>query len=136
MLRLHSWEAPTNNPPGEEPPGRESQGRQSQGQSSQHSWEAPHEAKQPQGAENSDKSEAGLELAALLLQLRTEERLTAKDTCLIGYWASEAGAQGPVKELGLGPGRPTGHYQRHLDRKCGMRVRADDFYEIAVPAHT
>ena len=136
MLRLHSWEVPTNDPPGEEPPRRESQRRQSEGQSSQHSWEAPREAQEPQGAENSDMSEAGLELAELLLQLRTEGRLTAKDTCLIGYWASQAGAQGPVKELGLGPGRPTGHYQRHLDRKCGMRGQAEDFYQIAVPAHT
>jgi len=135
MLRFHSWETPTDGPPAEEPRRHDQHEPDPEGQGSQgaqHSWERRQEAQE----EASSQAEAGIELAELLLQLRCDGRLTAKDACLISHWAAEAGAQGPVKELALGPGRPSGHYQRHLDRKAGLRGQSQDFYEIAVPAHT
>jgi hypothetical protein len=139
MLRFHSWDTPADGEPagGAEPRRsdkrqRGPEGQGSQSQSALHSWEAPQES----NVDANDQAKAGMELAELLVQLRCEGRLTSKDACLISHWASEAGAQGPVKELALGPGRPSGHYQRHLDKKAALRGQAEDFYEVAVPGHT
>jgi hypothetical protein len=74
-------------------------------------------------------------LAELLLHLHVEGSLSAKHTCLIAHWASQAGAKGPVEDIAFRPEAPTGHYQRHLDSVTGMN-KTDAHYLIPVPGHT
>ena len=40
-----------------------------------------------------------------------------------------------VSQYGLGPGRPTGHYNRHLKRKFKMHSDSPDHYSLQVPGH-
>lgn len=87
-------------------------------------------------AEPTDAEEAGQELAELLLSLHVDGKLTAKHTCLISYWAAKAGACGPVGELAHRPNAPSGHYQRHLDKKAGLRAEPEKFLTLQVPGHT
>jgi len=79
-----------------------------------------------------DPEEAGRELAGLLLQLHVEGRLTAKHLCQLSYYATQAGATGPVATYAVRPDASSGHYQRHLDKAANLRARGD-FYTINVP---
>ena len=65
-----------------------------------------------------------------------EGRLTAKDTCTIAYWASKAGAAGPVSDIAYRPDASSGHFQRHLDTVGGLKANSALFYQIPVPCHT
>ena len=42
------------------------------------------------------REEAGEELASLLLRLKQMGKLSAKEVCVVAWWASRAGACGPV----------------------------------------
>jgi hypothetical protein len=87
-------------------------------------------------AETEKKVEAGVQLSELLLRCNVDGRLSAKDLCTIAYWASKAGALGPVRSLAHNPEAPSGHFQRHLDRVAGLRGAPDTFMHLQVPGHT
>ena len=49
-----------------------------------------------------------------LTDLKVRNRLSAKDVCILAYWAAAAGANGPATQLAKPPGGPsTGHYGEH-----------------------
>ena len=47
---------------------------------------------------------AGHELFDYLVELNQVGKLSAKDACPIAFWAVNAGAEGPCKQLGKAPG--------------------------------
>eukprot|EP00969_Alexandrium_andersonii_P008456 369064-Alexandrium_andersonii.AAC.1 len=61
------------------------------------------------------RAECGEEFAALLQEYKRLSILSAKQACLLAFWASKAGADGDAKKLGFRPGAPSGHYSRHWD---------------------
>lgn len=76
--------------------------------------------------------EAGEEFASLLIRLRLQGTLSAKQTCILAYWATAAGARGPAAEFQAKPGMQSGKYQRVLDRY--MKVSEDpEYYVLQVP---
>jgi hypothetical protein len=127
MVRTHSWERGASAPVGAAPASSAAPGDDSQAT-------APAEVEVE--GEDEKKVDAGEQLADLLLQLHIEGRLSAKDTCCISYWATKAGAQGPVKTFAYKPTAPTGHFQRHLDRVGGLRGSFEKFVSLSVPGHT
>jgi hypothetical protein len=131
MIRLRPWELePTG---GDDFQPASSRPADSQTQAA----EDPQPASDHEGPDETQaQNEAGHELAELLLQLHTSGRLSAKDTCLLSHWATKAGAVGPARSLAKGPGAPSGHYQRHLDRAAGLRGSSDEFYALQIPGHT
>jgi len=135
MIRLRPWELDDPGGDGSQPGSSRPADSQTQGpEDSQSASDRPRQAQRPD--ETQVKNDAGHELAELLLQLHTSGRLSAKETCLLSHWATEAGAAGPVGEMAKGPGAQSGHYQRHLDRVAGLRGCPDNFYTLQIPGHT
>jgi hypothetical protein len=102
-----------------------------------HEEETREEEQEPQapsegGGFDTSQEEAGQELASMLLQLHVEGRLTAKHLCQLSYYASRAGATGPVATYALRPDASSGHFQRHVDKAANLRD-PDQFYHLEVP---
>lgn len=89
------------------------------------------------GSEDGEPSpeEAGEELAALLIKLRLQGSLSAKQACVLAYWAAAAGAVGPCKEFGCKPDLQTGQFQRRLDKYLAVSEDDKSFYMVDVPGH-
>ncbi len=109
-----------------------------------HSWEerdvweeqSPPESDAEFDYESVTPEEAGEELASMLIGLKHSGVLSAKQVCLLSFWASKAGACGQVAELKFRPDDPsTGHYSRHFDLAAGTRLDDDMFYEVLMPSH-
>ena len=78
--------------------------------------------------------EAGKELSSYLWQLKHRGLLKASHVCVIAWWASLAGACGPVMDMGYRPDvseAGTGRYAEHLDRL--WRKDFADKYLLSVP---
>ncbi len=61
----------------------------------------------------------------LLVQLKTASKLSAKDVCVISYWASKAGLCGRGADLALAPSAESSNYSRHFDRVVGVELDGD-----------
>eukprot|EP00969_Alexandrium_andersonii_P241147 10646607-Alexandrium_andersonii.AAC.1 len=72
----------------------------------------------------------------MLVNLKQSGVLSAKQSCILAFWAHRAGASG-VKDLAHRPGLShTGHYSRHFDSVCGTRTKdALPWYEVPIPLH-
>ena len=77
---------------------------------------------------------AGKHLVNLVLDLVYVGKLSAKDACLLCYWAHRAGATERVGRIGFHPGAQSGQYQRHLDTVLETKMRAE-WNTVAVPVH-
>ena len=83
-------------------------------------------------AVTADKS--GEILFEVLTGLKHNGKLSAKDVCIIGWWAAQAGAVGPVRALAKAPGDPSsGHYSMHFDSVCGTVKDNPKHYSLQVP---
>ena len=85
-----------------------------------------------QDAVTADKS--GEILFEVLTGLKHNGKLSAKDVCIIGWWAAQASAVGPVRALAKAPGDPSsGHYSMHFDSVCGIVKDNPKHYSLQVP---
>ena len=85
--------------------------------------------------EEATAAEAGEEFAPLLIRLRLQGTLSAKQACVLAHWATAAGALGPCALFAMGPNAPSGHYQRRLDSYLGVAEVDASFYHVDVPGH-
>ena len=76
---------------------------------------------------------AGREFVDLLIYLNLSGKLDAGKVCTMAWWAANAGIVGPAKDIGKRPGRPSGHYRRHLDAKLGFKAATDKQAILRVP---
>ena len=67
--------------------------------------------------------EAGEALAQMLLSMVWARKMSAKTACVIAWWASRAGALGPVKDLAFRPNAPTGLFSRKIDSVSGIDLK-------------
>ena len=59
---------------------------------------------------------AGQELVDYLMDMLAKgKRVSARDVCVVCWFAARAGCKGPVEEVAFRPDARSGHYQRHLD---------------------
>eukprot|EP00959_Pyramimonas_sp_CCMP1952_P335015 7015407-Pyramimonas_sp.AAC.1 len=54
--------------------------------------------------------------------------MTAADLCIVAFWAKQAGAQGDVQRLAMGPNHTGGQFQKHLDVVILRRPASDYYY--------
>ena len=73
---------------------------------------------------------AGNEFIDYLLDLQASDKLSAKSVCVLCYFAGLGGKGNHVKELGLRPDAPSGHYQRHLDSKLQFKHHVEQQYNL------
>lgn len=64
--------------------------------------------------------EAGTAFMDVCMEMLNSGRMSAKTVCTLCWYASRAGALGPVARYALNPESPSGHFQRHIDRKNGF----------------
>eukprot|EP00969_Alexandrium_andersonii_P105327 4647692-Alexandrium_andersonii.AAC.1 len=62
------------------------------------------------------RDEASRELGNMIVAMSLDRRITARDACVLSYWAKKAGVEGLCETLAMKPGCQSGVYQRHLDR--------------------
>ena len=56
--------------------------------------------------------------------------LSAKQTCVLAWWAAKAGAVGESSKIGLRPDQQSGKYSRHFDIWSGAGTDSLDLYQL------
>ena len=70
----------------------------------------------------------------MLIQLKCSGTLSAKQVCLLAYWAKGGGLDEVGSKLALPPGRSGGNYSRHFDHVLGFnKDLRENFYEVPLP---
>lgn len=96
--------------------------------SSWDNWTATWSAPEPVAEQDSDaeidyenvtSDVAAEELGGMLLELKLTNALSARQCCVLAFWAHRAGAKGLVEKLGMAPDKNTGAYSRHFDKVIG-----------------
>lgn len=90
-----------------------------------------------EGFEDMSAEEAQLELADKLVDLKMKGKLSAKDVCVIAYFATKAGLpKGPLADLAYNPAAQSGHFNRHLSRVLKLDSELmKGAYLLEVPGH-
>ena len=68
--------------------------------------------------------DAGRAFIDLLLSLLTCGRLSAKNVCILCWWASKGGLAA-ARDLAFRPDAPSSHYQRHIDCVNKVALKSD-----------
>eukprot|EP00969_Alexandrium_andersonii_P308264 13626057-Alexandrium_andersonii.AAC.1 len=66
--------------------------------------------------------------------MRRENKLSARDTCTIAFWAHHAGATG-MQELSYNPASSSGNFQKHLDRVLKESAAEERMYTLNIPIY-
>ena len=83
--------------------------------------------------------EAGQHLFDYLVDLKLRNKLSAKDACILAYWAVMSGSasSSALKKLSKEPGdTSTGHYSDHFDRASGLARKDPDALPLLVPQYS
>ena len=80
--------------------------------------------------------EAGRELGDFIIELKQRGTLSAKQACVLAFWAHKAGAIGIVAKLAYSPDKQSGRFSRHFDAVVGCGPSALDFYTLQTPGHS
>ena len=79
------------------------------------------------------KLAACIEFLDELKDMYTRSKISAENYSVLCFWAAKGGMEGEVKRHGVGPGRTSGHYSRHLKSVFGMADKSDEHYTLKVP---
>ena len=93
---------------------------------------------EPDCIEDVTADEASREVANMLIDLRLQSHLSARQVCTLAWWLAKAGLQGVVADLAVHPDRSSGQYSKHFDLIAGTRAVdiAEDFYVADVAIHS
>jgi hypothetical protein len=80
-------------------------------------------------------AQSSQELADLLGELKLRGKLSARDVCLISWYAKLAGLTGAAADFAFRPSAPTGHYNRHFKAVLKLGMEVESSYTFAVPGH-
>ena len=98
-------------------------------------WRIPGDSDSDDDDKVPSQEEAGEMLCDYLLEAHISGRLTAKDVCLLSFWAKHAGAKG-VDDLAKAPNTQSGNFKRHLDGIIASSSGAQKQYQIDVPVYS
>ncbi len=102
-------------------------------------WENQFRLDSDSDGENDEPTaaEAEEQLASFLMDLHLRKILSAKNTCILAWWAMNAGlSAGPISAMAMKPDASSGHYQRKLDKLMvfGKQLRTEA-YLLKVPSY-
>ena len=80
--------------------------------------------------------EATAELGEYLITRVLLGKMTAKECCLICYWANLAGLEGIVASLAQKPDSPTGHFKRRFNDTLGISQFEGRTINLEIPGHS
>ena len=78
------------------------------------------------------KAECEAKLFEYLIDLKQTTRLSAKQTCILAFWASKAGAGGDVSKLAMAPNCQSGKFSHRFDQVIG-HPQEENYYYINIP---
>ena len=79
--------------------------------------------------------ECSTEFFNFLVHLKICGTLSAKQACLLSYWAKRGGLCNPGASLAMPPSRSGGSFSRHFDKVVGLDKKMEgDFYKFEMPA--
>ena len=70
----------------------------------------------------------------MLISMKLEGVISAKQACVLSYWAKRGGLAPPGDALALSPASSGGHFSRHFDKVLGVDLK-QDLYRVCVPGH-
>ena len=84
-----------------------------------------------------DAIESSAELAQMIIDLKRCHQISAKQACLLAWWASRVGGSGLVASLACHPTTQSGHFSRHFDRVTGLAALQAEApkYHLELPGH-
>ena len=97
-------------------------------------WHAWDDSDQSDDGDAPWDEEAGGVFVNMVLDLQYKGKLSAKDVCLLCFWAHRSGAPAKVGEIGFRPNAQSGQYQKHLDAVLETKMHSD-WYTVDVPVH-
>ena len=78
--------------------------------------------------------EAQQQLADYLVDMKmSARRMTAKDVCILMWWAKIAGLRGLPSEFAFDPGAQSGKFSRHFNSVLGLDKDVEGSYALRVP---
>ena len=75
-------------------------------------------------------AEAGDELCNFLISLKLNGSLSARQACILAFFAFKAGAIGPVQQLAMKPDCQTGKYSQRFDKVAGTKPDTSLMYDL------
>ena len=66
----------------------------------------------------------------MLTRLKSIETLSAKQACVLAFWAAKAGACGEVYAMGVRPDQEAGEYSKRYDKWSGVNIHAQSHYPL------
>ena len=77
----------------------------------------------------------GMSMQTCSWGVRTRGRLSARDVCVLSWFASQAGRKGPAESFAPRPDAPSGHYPGHLDTILPPSETMKNEYTLHVPSY-
>ena len=71
----------------------------------------------------------------MLVRLKGKGTLSARQACVLAFWACRAGAKGPAEQLALPPNRQSGKYSAKYDRVVHADMYGPLDYNLELPAY-
>lgn len=72
--------------------------------------------------------------AQYLIELKRERVLSAKQACILAYWAHRSGIDGMTRKLAFAPGKASvGHYSRHWDAALHEAEGDEHYMKLRIP---
>lgn len=90
---------------------------------------------EPPTAENLTQEESSLEFFNYVVHLKMSGILSAKQACILSYWAKGGGLSEPGSSLALPPQRVGGAFSKHFDKVVGIDLEMNsEYYELNMPS--
>ena len=84
--------------------------------------------------DNMTPSKCSTKFMNLLIELKLASALSAKQVCLLAFWAKGGSLCDPGATLSLRPGQSGGNYSRHFDRCVGLdKELKGELYKVPLP---
>ena len=72
----------------------------------------------------------------MLVEMKMQGMISAKNACILSYWAKRGGLVPPGDALALPPTRTGGAFSEKIDRVIGLdSLMKQDWYRLPVPGH-
>ena len=74
--------------------------------------------------------EAGVEFVEFIISMKLANVISARQACVLSFFASKAGAVGPCSDLAMPPNKQSGKYHKRFDKVVGTKPSDANHYSL------